>query len=252
MKHLSIEDIQDKLNKLEEKIIVKEPNKVKYETNYEILEERMSMFDRETKDYNIVILVDVTLSKTELSILSDSIMLNEEDIIGLGDRLYSLLKDLSKQLIDNDLRKREIIEGYRLRVKSIRKRGTKLNIFADDIRDNLGSYKDFKVYRTYESLLDDLRTGKLTNINCLTLDHDMGVCENGKLRMSGSEFIVKLIELMLDKDIQINNIKFHTSNVVGFENMQGTLIGAIKRGFIKPIQVDKQLTNYLDTVNRSI
>lgn len=39
-------------------------------------------------------------------------MLNEEDIIRLGDRLYSLLKDLSKQLIDNDVRKREIIEGY--------------------------------------------------------------------------------------------------------------------------------------------
>lgn len=114
MKHLSIEDIQDKLNKLEETIIVKEPNKVKYETNYEILEERMSMFDRGTKVYNISILVDVTLSKTELSILSDSIMLNEEDIIGLGDRLYSLLKDLSKQLIDNDVRKREIIEGYRI------------------------------------------------------------------------------------------------------------------------------------------
>lgn len=113
MSHLSIEDIQDKLNKLEETIIVKEPNKVKYEINYEILEERMSMFDRETKDYNIVILVDVTLSATELSILSDSIMLNEEDIIGLGDRLYSLLKDLSKQLIDNDVRKRELIEGYR-------------------------------------------------------------------------------------------------------------------------------------------
>lgn len=127
-----------------------------------------------------------------------------------------------------------------------------MNIFADDIRDNLGSYKDFKVYRTYESLLEDLRTGKIRNINCLTLDHDMGICEKGKLRMSGSEFIVKLIEIMLDKDIQINNIKFHTSNVVGFENMQGTLNGAIKRGFIKPIQVDKQLTNYLDTVNSSI
>lgn len=51
MKHLSIEDIQDKLNKIEETIIVKEPKKVKYETNYEILEERMSMIDRETKDY---------------------------------------------------------------------------------------------------------------------------------------------------------------------------------------------------------
>lgn len=112
MSHLSIEDIKDKLNKLEETIIVKEPNTVKYETNYGIQEERMSMFDGGTKYYNILILVDVTLSATELSMLSDSIILNEEDIIRLGDRLYSLLKDLSKQLIDKDLRKREIIEGY--------------------------------------------------------------------------------------------------------------------------------------------
>lgn len=107
-----MEDIQDKLNKLEETIIVKEPNKVKYETNYEILEDRMSMFDSETKDYNIVILVDVTLSKTELSILSDSIILNEEDIRNRGDRFYSLLKDLSKQLIENDIRKRAEVEKY--------------------------------------------------------------------------------------------------------------------------------------------
>lgn len=113
MSHLSVEDIQDKLKKLEETIIVKEPNKeVKYETSYGIQEERMSMFDGGTKNYNILILADVTLSITELSMITDSIMLNEEDIIRLGDRLYSLLKDLSKQLIDNDLRKREIIEGY--------------------------------------------------------------------------------------------------------------------------------------------
>lgn len=125
-----------------------------------------------------------------------------------------------------------------------------MNIFADDLRDNLGVYSNFKVYRTYESLLEDLTSGKITEINILTLDHDMGIDENGELSMSGSQFIVKLVEVMMDKDIKINYIKFHTSNFVGFENMRGTLNGAIDRGFIDYIEVDNRLTDYLKVIKQ--
>lgn len=121
-----------------------------------------------------------------------------------------------------------------------------MNIFADDLRENIGKYKSYKVYRTYEGLLEDIREGKLLKINILTLDHDMGVDENNKLRMSGSQFVVKLIEVMLDMEVEINHIKFHTSNVVGYENMSQTLLGAIRREFISPINIDKNITNYLE------
>lgn len=88
------------------------------------------------------------------------------------------------------------------------------------------------------------------NIFADDLRENMGLDENGELRMSGSKFIVKLVELMLDKDIRINKIKFHTSNFVGFENMRGTLNGAINRGFIGYIEVDNRLTDYLSVIKQ--
>ena len=113
----------------------------------------------------------------------------------------------------------------------------------DDLRN---CPNNFIAYRTAESLLNDLKNNKIKYIHTLSLDHDMGVDLNGNLIMSGSDFVKELVYLLMDSDLKIDFIQFHTSNTVGFQYMQSTLNQAQKRKFIDSnIVISNTLTDYL-------
>lgn len=121
-----------------------------------------------------------------------------------------------------------------------------INVFLDDIRL---PYDNYKVYRSAELLIEDINNGELTEIKELSLDHDLGLDSKGKLLMNGSQFVNELVYLMLDGKVKVNYVRFHTSNVVGYEYMSSILKQAVKRGFIS-LQVEGYLTDYLKEYNK--
>lgn len=121
-----------------------------------------------------------------------------------------------------------------------------LNIFLDDIRL---PYDNYKVYRSAELLIEDINKGVITEITNLSLDHDLGLDSKGKLLMNGSQFVNELVYLIMDGKVKVSYVRFHTSNVVGYEYMSSILKQAVKRGFID-LQVEDYLTDYLKENNK--
>lgn len=97
-----------------------------------------------------------------------------------------------------------------------------INLYVDDLRD---CPPGFTIARTYEEAIFYLDKYK---INILSLDHDLGEDENGKLRLNGYD----VVKYICENGIFMRKIYIHTDNPVGRENMHQTLIGAQRRGFI--------------------
>ncbi|MBU3215836.1 hypothetical protein LL033_11805 [Clostridium estertheticum] len=98
----------------------------------------------------------------------------------------------------------------------------KINLYVDDLRDcPLG----FTIARTVENAIYYLENFE---VEILSLDHDLGVDEEGELFLNGYD----LVKYICEKHLRAQKIFLHTDNVVGRENMYQTLLGAQKRGFI--------------------
>lgn len=118
-----------------------------------------------------------------------------------------------------------------------------VNICLDDLR----ILKDFKIFKTSESLLKYLKENPGIKINHLTLDHDLG-----NNVWSGYDFIRHLIEDEIE--LNVNKITFHTDNYQGFRNMAYYLINAQKHNIISSniiIDINKYNANqgYLSKTN---
>lgn len=98
----------------------------------------------------------------------------------------------------------------------------KINLYVDDLRD---CPEGFVIARTVEQAKYYLENFE---IDILSLDHDLGVDEQGKLLPTGYD----LVKCICEKGLRAEKIYLHTDNVVGRENMYETLMGAQKRGFI--------------------
>lgn len=101
-----------------------------------------------------------------------------------------------------------------------------VNIFLDDLRK---CPEDYLVFRTAESLILFLQHNPETEINILSLDHDLGL-----EALDGYDF-VKEIYLQFP-DIKIKEVRLHTDNFTGFRNMYYYFINAIKNEALPNIE----------------
>lgn len=98
-----------------------------------------------------------------------------------------------------------------------------VNLYLDDLRD---IPEGFMGVRTIEGVIGVFENYK---VHILSLDHDLGMDEEGVLRNTGYD----LVKWICERDLRpANKIYIHTDNVVGKENMYETLKAAQKRGYI--------------------
>lgn len=98
----------------------------------------------------------------------------------------------------------------------------KINLYVDDLRD---CPEEFVISRTVEQAKYFLENFV---IDVLSLDHDLGIDEQGHLLPTGYD----LVKYICEKGLRAERIYLHTDNSVGRENMYQTLLGAKRRGFI--------------------
>lgn len=98
----------------------------------------------------------------------------------------------------------------------------KINLFLDDLRTPLDG---FVLVKNIEDALEYIRNN---NIGILSLDHDLGIDEHGDLLQTGYD----LVKIFCQEGCYVDEVRFHTSNPVGRDNMYKTLIAAKDRGFI--------------------
>lgn len=113
----------------------------------------------------------------------------------------------------------------------------KINLYVDDLRD---CPKEFEIARTMNEAIGFFEQFE---INILSLDHDLGEDENGKLLPTGYD----LVKWICENGGRANKIYLHTDNPVGRENMYQTLLAARKRGFIDD---DIEIFHYPITPNK--
>ncbi len=106
-----------------------------------------------------------------------------------------------------------------------------INLYLDDLRD---CPEGFVIARTVDEAKYYLNNFQ---IKILSLDHDLGIDEQGNLLPTGYD----LAKYICEKGLKAEKIYIHTDNSVGRENMYNTLIGAQKRGFISK---DIKIYNY--------
>lgn len=98
----------------------------------------------------------------------------------------------------------------------------KRNLYVDDLRK---CPEGFEVARNYADALVLLREG---DIGVLSLDHDLGLGNDGEIAPTGYDLVKAFCMEGLHADV----IYIHTDNPVGREYMYKTLLQARKRGFI--------------------
>lgn len=112
-----------------------------------------------------------------------------------------------------------------------------INLYVDDLRDCPDGYI---IARNIEEAIYYLRNN---NVYILSLDHDLGEDEEGKLLPTGYD----LVKYICENGLRAEKIYLHTDNGVGRQNMYQTLKGAQKRGFIDN---DIEIYHYSITVNK--
>ncbi|WP_025729699.1 ankyrin repeat domain-containing protein [Heyndrickxia ginsengihumi] len=98
-----------------------------------------------------------------------------------------------------------------------------INLYLDDLRD---IPEGFVGVKTIEDAIAVIRS---SNVHILSLDHDLGMNEEGKLHKTGYDLVKIICETRMRP---ANRIYIHTDNVVGRDNMYQTLLAAQRRGFI--------------------
>ncbi|MCM3612682.1 hypothetical protein M4S82_15660 [Planococcus sp. MERTA32b] len=112
-----------------------------------------------------------------------------------------------------------------------------INLYVDDLRD---CPSGFTVARNVEEAVYYFENHA---INILSLDHDLGEDEEGRLLPTGYDFV----KMFCEHGYRANKIYIHTDNGAGRENMFHTLKGAQRRGFIDK---DIEIYHYSITLNR--
>lgn len=110
-------------------------------------------------------------------------------------------------------------------------------IFLDDLRD---IPEGFIGARTIEEALYLIENNR---VHILSLDHDLGMDDEGNLLPTGYD----LVKYFCKNGLRANKVYLHTSNVVGRKAMYDTLLASQKRGFIDG---DIQIFNFSITENK--
>jgi hypothetical protein len=113
----------------------------------------------------------------------------------------------------------------------------KINLYVDDLRDCPNEFQIARTVKQAKYYLENF------NIGILSLDHDLGVDEEGCLLPTGYD----LVKYICENGLRAEKIYLHTDNSVGRENMYQTLLGAQRRGFIDS---NIEIHNYSITQNK--
>lgn len=97
-----------------------------------------------------------------------------------------------------------------------------INLYLDDLRD---CPSGFIIARNIDEAIYYLKN---FTVNILSLDHDLGEDNEGKLLPTGYD----LVKIFCERGYRANKIYLHTDNGVGRDNMYHTLKAAQRRGFI--------------------
>lgn len=113
----------------------------------------------------------------------------------------------------------------------------RINLYLDDLRN---CPEGFVVARTIEKAKHYLENYQ---VDILSLDHDLGVDEQGNLLPTGYD----LVKYIWENGLRAERLYLHTDNSVGRENMCQTLLAAQRRGFISK---DIAIYHYAITPNK--
>lgn len=97
-----------------------------------------------------------------------------------------------------------------------------INLYLDDVRTPPIGYV---LAKTVEDAIAIIGRNQ---IDKLSLDHDLGQDEFGRIRKTGYD----LVKYICEHGIFVNVIYLHTANPVGRDNMYKTLVAAQRRGLI--------------------
>lgn len=97
-----------------------------------------------------------------------------------------------------------------------------INLYVDDLRD---CPDGFVIARTVDQAKYYFER---FDVKILSLDHDLGVDEEGNLIATGYD----LVKYICKEGLKVEKVYLHTDNPVGRDNMYYTLLGAKERGFI--------------------
>ena len=113
----------------------------------------------------------------------------------------------------------------------------KINLYVDDLRD---CPHGFVIARTVDQAKYYLENFQIA---ILSLDHDLGMDEQGEIIPTGYD----LVKYICQKGLRADRIYLHTQNPVGRENMYQTLLSSQRRGFIDS---DIKIFNYSITQDK--
>jgi hypothetical protein len=110
-------------------------------------------------------------------------------------------------------------------------------LYVDDLRD---TPEGFQGARTAEKAIS-LLANATTDFKVLSLDHDLGVDEDGNTRKTGYDLAIAVCANYYKWRLEIEEIYLHTDNPVGRNNMHQLLLGAKRNNLIPD---DVQIYHY--------
>ena len=99
-----------------------------------------------------------------------------------------------------------------------------MKLYLDDIRNPHQTYpndSDWFVVRNYNEFVSAIEQ-HFSELEIISFDHDISNYDDNGDEVSGYTLVKYLCNYVLDNDLDISNleIRFHTANVVGKENME--------------------------------
>lgn len=112
-----------------------------------------------------------------------------------------------------------------------------MKILVDDLK-NFDDIKFDRIFRTYDSAVNYIKKCK-KDINCLYLDHDLGLLPDGTISPSGLDLLITIENFYPHK--LPKSIILVTYNPVGYLNMTNLL-----SSYYDKLIIDKRLTFVLN------
>lgn len=112
-----------------------------------------------------------------------------------------------------------------------------MKIFLDDLRQKPKHYD--LAFLDGKNFMNWLACNRNTSIELISFDHDLGSDD-----ITGYDVVKYIVE----KHIDVKNVQFHTSNMVGFKNMYGYFLSAKKAGIYPDLNINKNVIECIDGV----
>lgn len=112
-----------------------------------------------------------------------------------------------------------------------------MKIFLDDIRYTPDHYD--MTFRDGPTFISWLSENSDTTIDLISFDHDLGPDE-----ITGYD----VVKYIVNHNINVKAVQFHTSNPTGFKNMHGYFVSAKKAGLYKDLKINPHVIECIDGI----